>query len=73
MALEEQFFTAPETMAAAFAGSTEQRRKKGPLVMRVPMLLAEESEPLRAILICRGPEERILIVKEFDQSRNRKR
>ena len=44
-------------------------RKRAPVVKKVPMLLADEPEPLKTILICRHqPEERILIVKDFEDS-----
>gem|GEM_PF-6531906 len=36
------------------------------------MLLPEESKPLNTILICRHPEERILIVKELADFEKRK-
>jgi hypothetical protein len=66
---EEAFFPASDMMIEAFGVSAEQRRRKGRLVKRMPMLLADESEPLQTILICRDPGERILIMKEFDRAR----
>jgi hypothetical protein len=49
------------------------KSRKVKIVKKVPMLLADESEPLNTILICRHPEERILIVKEFSDSEKRKK
>jgi hypothetical protein len=73
MAGEEAFIPVSEMMIEAFGVSAEQRRRKGRLVKRMPMLLADESEPLQTILICRDPEERILIMKEFERPRKGKR
>ena len=73
MAGEEAFFPASEMMTEAFGVSAEQRRRKGRLVKRMPMLLADESEPLQTILICREPGERILLIKDFDRARKGKR
>jgi hypothetical protein len=73
MAGEEAIFPASEMMTEAFGVSAEQRRRKGRLVKRMPMLLADESEPLQTILICREPGERILLIKDFDRARKGKR
>jgi hypothetical protein len=73
MAGEEAFLPVSEMLTATFGVSAEQRRGKGRVVKRMPMLLAEESAPLQTILICRDPGERILIVKEFDRPRKGKR
>jgi GTP-sensing pleiotropic transcriptional regulator CodY len=49
-------------------------RKRATMVMKVPMLLSDELEPLKTILIClHQPEERILIVKDFEDSYKRER
>jgi len=73
MAGDEAFFPASEMLTEAFAVNAEPKRRKGRVVKRMPMLLAEESAPLQTILICRDPGERILIVKEFDRPRKGKR
>ncbi|GEM_PF-1010390 len=73
MAGEEAFIPADEMLTEAFAANAEQKCRKVRLVKRMPMLLADESEPLQTILICRDPGERILIVKEFDRPRKGKR
>jgi hypothetical protein len=70
---EEAFFPASDMMIEAYGVSAEQRRRKGRLVKRMPMLLADESEPLQTILICREPGERILLIKDFDRARKGKR
>jgi hypothetical protein len=73
MAGEEAIFPASEMMTEAFGVSAEQRRRKGRLVKRMPMLLADESGPLQTILICRESGERILLIKDFDRARQGKR
>ncbi|MHC1599918.1 MAG: hypothetical protein ACXQS5_03745 [Candidatus Methanospirareceae archaeon] len=73
---DEKFFEDIEALAKVYANEAEDRRgnsKKVKIVKKVPMLLADESEPLNTILICRYPEERILIVKEFSDSEKRKK
>ena len=43
-------------------------RKRAIIVRKVPMLLSDDSEPLKTILIClQQPEERILIVADFEE------
>ncbi|MBE0517460.1 MAG: hypothetical protein IBX41_08775 [Methanophagales archaeon] len=62
---DEGFFTDLEALTKLYAPDAKTMlRKKVKLLRRVPMLLPEESKPLNTILICRHPEERILIVKE---------
>ena len=73
---DEEFFDDIEALAKVYANEAEDRMiksKKVKIVKKVPMLLADESEPLNTILICRYPEERILIVKEFSDSEKRKK
>ncbi|RZN34776.1 MAG: hypothetical protein EFT35_08975 [Methanophagales archaeon ANME-1-THS] len=63
---DEVFFPDLEALAKWYAPEAEHRlKKKVKLLRKVPMLLSEESKPLNTILICRHPEERILIVKEL--------
>ena len=63
---DEEFFTEIEALTKWYAPEAEHPlKKKVKLLRKVPMLLYEESKPLNTILICRHPEERILIVKEF--------
>jgi hypothetical protein len=60
------FFTDIEALTKWYAPEAEHTlKKKVKLLRKVPMLLSEESKPLNTILICRHPEERILIVKEL--------
>lgn len=61
---DEVFFPNLEALTTLYA-SEQPVKKKAKLLRKVPMLLSEESEPLNTILICRHPEERILIAKEF--------
>ena len=73
---DEKLFDDIEALAKVYANEAEDRmtkNKKVKIVKKVPMLLADESEPLNTILICRHPEERILIVKEFSDSEKRKK
>ncbi|HDS45892.1 MAG TPA: hypothetical protein ENN68_07370 [Methanomicrobia archaeon] len=67
---DELLFPEPEALIRAFAEDTNRRRRT-PVVKRMPMLLAEESEPLQTILICREPDERILILKDFATAKRR--
>jgi len=70
---DEKFFDDIEALTKAYATEAENRMsKKVKIVKKVPMLLADESEPLNTILICRYPEERILIVKEINDFGKRK-
>jgi hypothetical protein len=68
---DELLFPEPEALIRAFAEDTKRRRRTS-VVKRMPMLLAEESEPLQTILICRKPDERILILKDFGMAKRRK-
>lgn len=70
MADEEVFFPISEMLTDAFGVSAEQKRGKGRLVKKMPLLFAEASDPLQTILICRGSGERILLIKDFDRPRN---
>jgi hypothetical protein len=73
---DEGFFTDTdiEALTKLYAPEAESPlRKKVKLLRKVPMLLPEESKPLNTILICRHPEERILIVKEPADFENRKK
>jgi hypothetical protein len=73
---DEGFFTDTdlEALTKLYAPDAKTMlRKKVKLLRRVPMLLPEESKPLNTILICRHPEERILIVKELADFENRKK
>lgn len=63
---DEEFFPDIKALAKWYAPEAEYTlKKKVKLLRKVPMLLSEESKPLNTILICRHPEERILIVKEL--------
>ena len=68
---DEFLFPQPEELIRAFAEDTKRRRRSS-VVKRMPMLLAEDSEPLQTILICREPDERILILKDFGTAKRRK-
>ncbi len=73
---DEKLFEDIEALAKVYANEAENRMtksKKVKIVKKVPMLLADESEPLNTILICLYPEERILIVKECSDSGKRKK
>lgn len=69
---DEFLIPEPEALIRAFAGDTP-RRRSATVVKRMPMLLADESEPLRTILICREPEERILILRDFVTAKSQRR
>jgi len=74
MADDEKFFDDLEALTEVYANEAENRMsKKVKIVKKMPMLLSDESEPLNTILICRHPEERILIVKEFGNSNSERR
>ncbi|MGC9444644.1 MAG: hypothetical protein ACP5E9_06955 [Candidatus Methanospirareceae archaeon] len=68
---DELLFPEPEALIRAFAEDTKRRRRSS-VVKRMPMLLAEDSEPFQTILICREPDERILILKDFGTVKRRK-
>lgn len=68
---DELLFPEPEALIETFAEETKRRRRSS-VVKRMPMLLAEDSEPLQTILICREPDERILILKDFGPAKRRK-
>ncbi len=73
---DEDFLGELEALTKLCTEETEHIvRKRAPVVKKVPMLRSEVSEPLKTILICRHhqPEERILIVKDFEDSCNRER
>jgi hypothetical protein len=73
---DKKLFDDIEALAKVYANEAEDRMgksRKVKIVKKVPMLLADESEPLNTILICRHPEERILIVKKFDDSEKHKK
>lgn len=76
MAGNEDFLGELEALTKFCTEETEHKlRKRAPVVKKVPMLLSEESEPLKTILICRHPqpEEQILVVKDFEDSCKRNR
>jgi hypothetical protein len=72
---DEDFLGELEALTKFCIAETEHIvRKRAPVVKKVPMLRSEVSEPLKTILICHHqPEERILIVKDFEYSCNRER
>ncbi len=70
---DEDFFKELDALTKLYANVAEDVRKRGTILKKMPMLLHEESEPLNTILICRHPEERILITKNFDDLKKRKK
>ena len=67
---DELLFPDPEALIRAFAEDTKRRRRSS-VVKRMPMLLAEDSEPFQTILICREHDERILILKDFGTTKRK--
>lgn len=66
---DEAFFNEIEALAGLYANEAEEMmRKKVKILKKLPMLIPEDYEPLNTILICRHPEERIMILKEMDKS-----
>ena len=64
---DEPFFTEIEALSRLYANETEAtNRTKIKLLRKLPMLIPEDFDPLNTILICRNPEERILILKDMD-------
>jgi len=72
---DEKFFCEIEALTKRYVNEAEDtNRKKIKMLRKLPMLLPEGNDPLNTILICRHPEERILILREMDDSeKNKKR
>ncbi|MBN1455019.1 MAG: hypothetical protein JW945_02030 [Methanomicrobia archaeon] len=68
---DEFLFPDPEALIRVFTDDKKRRRRTS-VVKRLPMLLVEDSEPLQTILICREPDERILILKDFGTAKREK-
>ncbi len=69
---DEPFFTEIEALSRLYANETEAtNRTKIKLLRKLPMLIPEDFDPLNTILICRNPEERILILKDMDNPTKR--
>lgn len=66
---DESFFSEIGALTKLYADEAgEMDRKKVKILRKLPMLVPEDFDPLNTILICRHPEERILILKEMDDS-----
>lgn len=62
----EPFFNEIEALAKLYADDAKAlNRTSVKLRRKLPMLTPEDFNPLNTILICRNPEERILILKEI--------
>jgi len=65
----DPFFCDIEALSKLYATETDARnRTQVKYLRKLPMLIPDDFNPLNTILVCRHPEERILILKEMDNS-----
>jgi len=65
----DPFFCDIKALSKLYATETDARnRTKVKYLRKLPMLIPDDFDPLNTILVCRHPEERILILKEMDNS-----
>ena len=66
----DPFFCDIKALSKLYATETDarNRRTKVKYLRKLPMLIPDDFNPLNTILVCRHPEERILILKEMDNS-----
>jgi len=63
---DEPFFAEIESLSKLYANNAGAiNRTKVKFLRKLPMLIPDDFDPLNTILICRHPEERILILKEL--------
>lgn len=63
------FFCDIKALSKLYATETDARIKtKVKFLRKLPMLIPDDFDPLNTILVCRHPEERILILKEMDNT-----
>jgi len=63
----DPFFCDIKALSKLYATETDakNRRTQVKFLRKLPMLIPDDFDPLNTILVCRHPEERILILKEM--------
>jgi len=65
----DPFFCDIKALSKLYATETDARNKtKVKYLRKLPMLIPDDFDPLNTILVCRHPEERILILKEMGKT-----